>query len=127
MWLTCLKEVETETWQFFEKLGFNRARHCYEHKPEDVVENEHFKTLGYFTKECDLMIEARRLDIVVVDKIKKAAMIIDMTIPGERVCDKKFLIIKKYSLLKDEFARLWQTKKVSVIPIVFGALGAITT
>ena len=35
--------------------------------------------------------------------------------------------MKKYSLLKDEIARLGQMKKVVVIPIVVGALGTITT
>ena len=30
-------------------------------------------------------------------------------------------------MLKDEIARLWQMKKVVVVPIVVGALGTITT
>ena len=55
-------------------------------------------------------------------------MFIDVTIPGDtRVCDKEREKIEKYSLLKDEIARLWQMKKVIVIPIVVGALGTITT
>ena len=52
----------------------------------------------------------------------------DVTMPGNtRVCDKEREKIKKYSLLKDKIVRLWQMKKVAVIPIVVGALGAITT
>ena len=36
------------------------------------------------------MIEARRPDTVVVDKVKKETMIIDVTIPGDRKgCDKE--------------------------------------
>ena len=47
--------------------------------------------------------------------------------PGDtRVCDKEQEKIEKYSLLKDEIARLWQMKKVIVIPIVVEALGTIT-
>ena len=115
-------------WQFCEKLGFNRARLWYEHGPESVVENENFKILWGFTVRCDHMIEARRPDIVVVDKVKKEAMIIDMAIPEDtRVCDKKREKIDKYSLLKDKIARLRQMKKVVVIPIVVGALRTITT
>ena len=73
------------------------------------------------------MMEARRPDIVVVDKVKKETMIIDVAIPGDtRVCDKEQEKIERYSLLKDEIARLWQMKKVVVIPIVVGALGTIT-
>ena len=65
---------------------------------------------------------------MVVDKVKKETMIIDVAIPGDtRVCDKEQEKIKKCSLLKDKIARLWQMKKVIVIPIVVGVLGAITT
>ena len=54
------------------------------------------------------MIEARRPDIVVVDKVKKETMIIDVVITGDKgVCDKERENIEKYSLLKDEIARLW--------------------
>ena len=52
-------------------------------------------------------------------------MIIDVAIPGDtRVCDKEREKIEKYSLLKDEIARLWQMKKVVVI--VLGTLETIT-
>ena len=65
---------------------------------------------------------------MVFDKVKKEKMIIDMAIPGgTRVCDKDREKMEKYSLLKDKTARLWQMKKVVVIPIVVGALGTITT
>ena len=115
-------------WQFCEKLRFNRARPWYEHEPESVVENENFKILWDLTIQCDYVIEARRPDIVVVDKVKKETMIIDVAIPGDtRVCDKEREKIEKYSLLKGEIARLWQMKKVVVIPIVVGALGTINT
>ena len=51
-----------------------------------------------------------------------------MAIPGDtRACDKDREKIEKYNLLKDKTARLWQMKKVVVIPIVVGALGTITT
>ena len=52
-------------WQFCEKLGFNKERLWYEH------ENKNFKILWDFTIQCDHMIEARKPDIVVVDKVEK--------------------------------------------------------
>ena len=74
------------------------------------------------------MIEARRPDIVVVHKVTKEIMILDVAIPRDtRVCDKEQERIAKYSLLKDEIARLWQMKKIVVVPIVVGALGTVTT
>ena len=55
-------------------------------------------------------------------------MITDVAIPGDtRACDKEQEKIEKYSLLNDKIARLWQMKKVVVIPIVVGVLGTITT
>ena len=58
-------------WQFCEKLGFNRAKLWHEHEPESVVENQNFNILWNFPIPCDLMLEARRPDIAVVDKVKK--------------------------------------------------------
>ena len=114
-------------WQFCEKVRFNRARLWYEHEPESVIENKNFKILWDFTIQCNHMIEARRLDIVVVDKVKKEAMIIDVAISGDtRACDTEQEKTEKYSLFKDEIARLWQMKKLVVIPVVVGVLGTIT-
>ena len=74
------------------------------------------------------MIEARRPDLVVFNKVKKETMIIDVAIPGDaRVYYKEWEKIEKYGLSKDEIAKLWEMKKVIVIPIVVGALGTITT
>ena len=71
------------------------------------------------------MIDARKLDIVVLDKVKEKAISIDMVIPGDtRVCDKEQEKIDKYSLLKDKIARIWQMNKVIVIPIVVEAFAA---
>ena len=67
-------------WQFCEKLGFNMARLWYEDEPEIVVENKTFKILWYFTIQCDHMIEAE-YQILLVDKVRKETMIIDVVIP----------------------------------------------
>ena len=49
-----------------------------------------------FTIKCDHTIEARRPDIVVVDKVKKKTMIIDVATPGDtRVCDKEIQLLKR--------------------------------
>ena len=77
--------------------------------------------------QCGKEIEARRPDIVVLDKKRKEVKIIDIAMPGDvRVCEKELEKIDKYKFLKDEVARLWNVRKVTVIPIVVGALGAIT-
>ena len=51
-----------------------------------------------------------------------------MAVPGDtRVYDKEQEKIEKYSLLKNEVAKLWQMKKVAEIAIVVGVLGTIAT
>ena len=48
--------------------------------------------------------------------------------PGdERVNKRKVGKTEKYKRLKDEIARMWGMKEVIVIPVVVGALGAIST
>jgi len=54
----------------------------YEHQPNGVSENEDVKVLWYFNIQCDNVIEARRPDIVVVNKMKKAGLIIDIAGDG---------------------------------------------
>ena len=77
--------------------------------------------------QCDKEIQARRPDIVVVYKCKWEVRIVDIAIPGDaRVFEKEIEKIDKYKPLKDEVARLWNMPKVTVIPIVVGALGAIS-
>lgn len=54
--------------------------------------------------------------------------IIDNTIFGDVWVNKSGVRkIKKYIMLKDEIAKMWSMKKVTVIPIVVGALVAIWT
>ena len=42
-----------------------------------------YKILGDCSIQCDLMYEARRPDIVVVDKTSRETKIIDVAIPGD--------------------------------------------
>ena len=55
----------------------------YEHEPESVLENEDYKILLDFSIQTDHAIEARRPDLVVVDKDRRTYKIIDFTVPGD--------------------------------------------
>ena len=69
----------------------------------------------------------RRPDIVIVHKMKKTAVIIDLAMPlDKRIIDKKKEKIEKYQNLKREILRLWNIKKIDVIPVVLWALGRVT-
>ena len=115
-------------WKLCEKHNFQRARQWYEHEPDGIIEKKGYKILWDFTIQCDTKTEARRPDIVFIDKTKKEVNIVDVTIPGdERVNEREVGEIEKYEVLKDEIARMWGMKEVIVIPRVVGALGAIST
>ena len=114
-------------WQLCGKCGLERANSWYEQKPERVVESESSTLLWNFTIQCDRKTEARRPDIVFIDKKEREVVIIDVAIPcDDRVKDKELEKIEKYQLLKDEIAKVWRMRKVTVIPVVIGALGAVS-
>ena len=53
---------------FCKKNGLEHTEKWYEHLPEEVVENEEVKVLLDIYVQCDNMIEARRPDIILIDK-----------------------------------------------------------
>ena len=68
-----------------------------------------------------------RPDIVFVDKKSKEVKIIDIAVPGDsRVTEKELEKIEKYQMLREEIGHAWQINKVTVIPVVIGALGVIS-
>ena len=58
-------------WEFCKKNVLEHKERRYEHEPKGVRENENVKLLCYMTAECDSVIEARKPDIFLVDKIRK--------------------------------------------------------
>ena len=115
-------------WHLCEKYKLDRTNKWYDHKPEGVVEDVDCKILWDAMIQFDKKIETRKPDIVLVDKEKKEVKIIDVAIPSDlRVCEKELEKIDKYKPLKDEIVQLWKMQRVTVIPIVIGTLGAITT
>ena len=58
---------------------------------------------------------------------ERKVVIIDVAIPGDdRVKDKELEKLEKYQLLKNEIAKVWCMQKVFVVPVVIGALGAVS-
>ena len=59
--------------------------------------------------------------------IKKKCIIIDTAIPGDdRGGAKEKEKIEKYDNLKWEVKKMWSMKKVEIVPVVIGALGAVS-
>ena len=73
--------------------------------------------------QTDHVIQARRPDVILIDKEKKECKIIDFAIPYDsRVNAKEMEKIETYQDLAREVQKLWNIR-TKVIPIVIGALG----
>ena len=114
-------------WDVCKKNGLEHTEKWYEHVPEGVVENEEIKVLWDINVQCDNVIEARRPDIIVIDKKERKGIIIDIGVPADvRVGEKEREKVEKHQDLKREIGRLWKLKMVEVAIVVIGALGSVT-
>ena len=112
-------------WKLARKCSFEAGDKWYEHEPESVFENEDYKIFWDFNIQTDHVIEARRPDLVVVDKKERSCKIIDFAVPGDSRIEKEKDKIEKYQDLGRELQKIWNVK-VKIIPLVVGSLGAIT-
>ena len=110
-------------WELCQKLRMNSKSKWYEHQPKPVCENDTHKILWDFNIQTDHVIEARRPDMVVVNKSENKCYLIDFVVPFDsRVNSKEREKIQKQQDLARELKKIWNIK-VKVIPIVIGALG----
>ncbi|KAF7654704.1 hypothetical protein LDENG_00066000, partial [Lucifuga dentata] len=94
--------------------------------PPKVVENSRAKVLWDFKVQTDKQLLANQPDMVVVDKEQKRAVVIDVAVPADSNIKKKgHKKIEKYQGLKEELERTWKVKS-KVVPVVTGALRAVT-
>ena len=95
------------------------------HNPESFLENEIHKLLWDFEIQTDHLISARRQDLDTVKKKKKEKK---KDLPISQLCRSNWPQNKikrnKYLHLASELKQLWNMK-VTVIPIVIGALRTI--
>ena len=112
-------------WKLARKFNFEAGDKCYENEPESVLENEDYKILWDFSIQTDHVIEARRPDLVLVDKKERSCKMIDFAVPGDsRIAEKEKDKLEKYQELGRELQKIWNIK-VKIIPLVVGSLGAI--
>ena len=98
-------------WKLARKCNFEAGDKGYEHEIESVLENEDYQILWDFSIQIDHVIEARRRDLVVVDKKKRSCKIIDCAVPGDSRIEKKAKDkIEKYQDLKGSYRRYGMLK-----------------
>ena len=76
-------------WKLATKCNFEAGDKWYEHEPESVLENEDYKILWDFSIQTDHVIEARRPDLVVVDKKERSCKISDFAVSGDSRIEEK--------------------------------------
>ena len=114
-------------WKLCEKDNLERKEKWYDHCPEGAVEDDDVKLIWNLSIQRNNVIEARRPDLILVDKKAKSCVIIYVAISGDcRIRAKEIKRIEKYQNLMRELKRLWSLKKVEVLPVVVGALGCIS-
>ena len=91
-----------------------------------MLENDEYKMLWDFDIKIDKVIKERRPDIVIIKKKTREPQIIDVAVPGDaRVASKEIEKLTKYQDLSIELQKLWEMRKVKVVPIVIRAIGAV--
>ena len=105
----------------------NHTKKWYMHNPAPVLENDTHKLLWDFNIQTDHRIHARRPDLVVINnKKKRICKIVDFAVPADpRINLKEWEKKYKYLYLARELKKLGNMK-VTIVPIVIGALGTIT-
>ena len=96
------------------------------HNPAPVLENDLHKLQWDFNIQTDHLIPARRPDLIIINKRKRICKIVDFAVSADhRINLKESEKKDKYLDLARELKKLWNMK-VTIVPIVIGALGTIT-
>ena len=96
------------------------------HNTAHVPENDSHKLLWDFSIQTDQLIPARKPDLITINKKKRICKIVDFAVPADQRINLKESEKKDKNLdLAWELKKLWNMK-VTIVPIVIGALGTIT-
>ena len=86
-------------WSLCETYHIKHSEQWYQHMTEPVIETESVNILWDMNIQTDHVIEHRRPDIVVIDKDKKTALLIDIAVPADaRVEEKEQEKMDRYQL-----------------------------
>ena len=90
-----------------EEHNLERKKKWYEHCTEGAVEDDDVELIWDINIQCNNDIEARRPDLILVDKKVKSCVIINVATPGDcRIREKEIKKIENYQNLKGELKRL---------------------
>src|SRR6266478_1072944 len=94
----------------------------YKYEPRSVIENEGYKLYWDRQVITDKTILSNRPDIILIDKTKKIAFLIDVAHPLDTNLNQTFQNkIIKYRDLAEEIRKMWHLEKTVIIPIIVSA------
>ena len=97
---------------FVKKNRLAHSEKWYEYAPEGTVENEENKVLWDINIQCDNLIEARRPDLIVIDKKEQKGIIIDIAVSADiGVEGKEKEQLKKYQNFKKRDQKIVEIEK----------------
>ena len=76
-------------WKLARKCNFETGDKWYEHESDGILENEDYKIFWDFSIQTNHVIEARRPDLIAVDKKERNCKIIDFAVPGDSRIEEK--------------------------------------
>jgi len=113
-------------WCLCSQFGFPVVKDWWKHDPRPVEESDQVKILWDFSIITDRTIHANRPDLILLLKEKRHDFLVDFSCPFDtNVLGKEVEKVDKYQDLLIEIQRLWNVR-ADVIPIVIGALGALS-
>ena len=114
-------------WDICKKNKLEHIEKWYKHASEGAVVNEKIKVLWDINIQCDNLIEARRPDLIVIDKKEQKGIIIVIAVPADvRIEEKEKGKVEKYQNLKKEIRRVRKLRNVEIVHVVIGALGSVS-
>ena len=107
-------------------FNFPTEKKWHLHKPTEVVMDQMVEIIWDMILATDRQVGANRPDLVIRDKTNKKVYIIDVSCPSDvNVIAKENEKIAKYSGLRVELAKMWESECV-VIPVIIGGLGCLS-
>ena len=107
------------------KFQFDHTNKWYMHNLAPVLENDSHKLLWDFNIQTDHLIPARWPDLIIINKKTRICKIVDFAVPADHRINQESEKKDKYLNLAREIKKLWNMK-VTIVPIVIGALGTVT-
>ena len=114
-------------WKVCQEYGIETKK-VWEHEPQPVTANENVTI--FYDKPIVLgrYVEggAIKPDLVVWDKTKKTAKVIEVTVPNDFGLNRaERTKLNKYQDLKNDLRTTWELEDICIIPVVVGATGLV--